>query len=223
MMRPTCISLQVSDTSSQEILKLCEGLPIQFPPDFNCFFHTSILQFYTELDLVCVKNILKEIEHTRSFANVLSNIFQWDNKFKMVNNASLSLYDNISYALMINYDVNRILLEFAQNLFFLLQEFVVATGINDTKISNFNYRSLAKESRFQHVYDFPRKIQSSILRPDTTVGFVKKSDLTFVNDAVNSLFCSRKQNYYHTKIVLSELTHLCMTPLSNSIEVWRIQ
>ena len=223
MMRPTCISLQVSDTSSQEILNLCEGLPIQFPPDFHCFFHTSILQFYTELDLLCVKNILKEIEYTRSFANILSDIFQWDNKFKMVNNMSLSLYDNISYALMINYDVNRILLEFAQNLFFLLQEFIVATGINDIKNSNFNYRSLAKDSRFQHVYDFPRKIQSGILSPHTTVGFVKKSDFTFMNAAVNTLFCSQKPNYYHTKIVLSELTHLCMTPLSNSIEVWKIQ
>lgn len=223
MLRPTCISLQISDTSSQEILDLCEGLPIQFPPNFNCFFHTSILQFYTKLDLLFVKNALAEMVSSRFFLKVLSDICQWDNEFKMVNNMRLSLYDETKYALMINYNVDNTLLEFAQSLLFFLKDFIVANEINASKIDSFDYRSLEKDSRFRHVYDFPRKVQSGILMPHTTVGFVEKSDFTKVNAVVKSLFCSRKQSYYHTKIVLSELTHLCMTPYTNSLEISKIQ
>ena len=223
MIHPVCISLQLSDLSSQEIITLCESLPIQTPPQFNCFFHTSILQFYTQLDLLSIKRILADSHLFQAPNKILEDIALWDANFKSVRNMSLSIYDNVNYALMFNYDCDMVLLDFAQQLLSMLQEFIIANEFNAFTTDSFNSSLSFDDSRFPHVFDFPRKVQSGIFNPHTTAGFVTNSDLAMLNNTDNLLSGMRISNLRHTKLVLSELTNLCMTPFSNSLEVWEIQ
>lgn len=209
-MNAYCLSVAICKSTASFLSNKTSSTCIKSPIEYNCCYHTSILQFYSALNSFQIQSkLLLEPIRLRKIAQALH---KWDKNEKEIGSFYTEKYSELFNTFGFNYKncevVHQIANEFLN--FSAIQESIVHKMSKPTDPEH-------DSVRYNFIETFPERAKDQRIKHHTTLGFFpNRHD---VNLDPLSKVLKAKDNHigiFHDKLILSKVNHLCMTP-KNSI------
>ena len=142
-----CISLSISQGDSLLCNDICKSSKLITPLDYNCIYHTTILQFYSKL---CFEELKAKISNVliQYLAKVVQSLREWDESKLLLKSAQISTYSFLYSSIGIYYKNNSIVNFWARYILARLED-------NDLICNSLCLKNTieADSSRFQFICD----------------------------------------------------------------------
>ena len=207
-MNAYCFSLALSEASEIFLSSHISDQCIISPAEYNCCYHTSILQFYSNLTYSEILYKLSlNILHFDQYTNLVNT---WDKKIKEIGSIYSNIYSEKYSSIGLSYKNNDIIHQIGNLIlnYLVVQDYIAGS---DKEIDEDEHNT----ARFKFVQSYPERIKNCKTTPHTTLGFYPCTS-TINNQLSPDSGNLDEKNYFdsisHDRLIFSKLNHLCMTP-----------
>ena len=226
MIASFCISLKLNSSCSEYLSELTSNLELIQPQNYNCFYHTTILQFasFDSFEEIC--NQISNKCTTKFYRNLINDLDNYTSLIEPTNNFAESIYSPNLLAIMLRYEDSPWLNYYSKSLAFAFQPYTINPLTDLDLLSPLIYDTSNYSMPLVHTAVFPLRSMHLGINPHTTLGFTTHENNGDYLRRLSSIYESntpKRHEIGYSGVYFSRLNEYCMTDSLYSISIRDLQ